>query len=186
MKYLNIFLLAWFSLSQAGQGIYVCKNARISLYSSAPIEDIEAISTEGVSVFNASTGELSFSVPIRSFHFRKTLMEDHFNEDYMESDKYREASFKGKLDKLPDISKDGSYPVTVTGGLQIHGVLQTRTIRGVVKVDGGLISMTSEFTVACAAHRIDIPQIVFHNIAENITMHVAATYAAYPNRNSTK
>jgi len=181
MKHLTILLLAWLTAFQAGQDIYICKNAKINMYSSAPIEDIEGNSTQAVSVYKASTGELSFSLPIRSLHFEKSLMEEHFNENYMESDKYPKASFKGKIQSPPDISKDGTYPVNVTGDLEVHGVKQTRTIKGEIKVNGGAISMTSEFFVKCADHKIDIPQIVFHHIAENIRVRVAATYAPYKN-----
>ncbi len=172
-----MILLAWLTVNQAGQDTYVCKNARINLYSSAPIEDIEATADKGVYVYNAATGELDFSVPIRGLHFPKSLMEEHFNENYMESDKFPKATFKGKIQEHPDLSKDGTYPVNVTGDLQVHGVTQTRTITGNLKVSGGVLSMTSEFMVKCADHHIDIPQIVFHNIAESIRVRVAATYA---------
>jgi hypothetical protein len=84
----------------------------VSLYSKAPIEDIDALSDKGTSVFNAATGELAFSVPIRSFKFDKALMQEHFNENYMESDKYPQAIFKGKINEKPDVTKDGIYPVT--------------------------------------------------------------------------
>ena len=174
-----MILLAWFTTNQAGQDTYTCKNAKVSLYSSAPIEDIEATATNGVSVYNAATGDLAFSVPIRGFHFPKALMEEHFNENYMESDKFPKATFKGKIQDHPDLSKDGSYPVTATGDLQVHGVTQTRTITGNLKVTGGVLTMTSEFMVKCADHHIDIPQIVFHHIAESIRIRVAATYTVY-------
>jgi hypothetical protein len=186
MKYLSILLLAWLSFTQAGQNVYVCKNAKVSLYSSAPIEDIEASLNTGVSVYNAGTGELDFSVPIRSFRFEKALMEEHFNENYMESDKYPKATFKGKMDVKPDLTKDGDYPVKVTGDLEVHGVKQTRTINGNIKVSNGVVNMASEFMVKCADHRIDIPQIVFHNIAESIRIRIAATYAPYKTNNSSK
>jgi polyisoprenoid-binding protein YceI len=178
MKYITMILLAWLTVNQAGQDIYACKNASINLYSSAPIEDIEANATNGVSVFNAGTGELDFSVPIRGFHFPKALMEEHFNENYMESDKYPKATFKGKIQEHPDLSKDGTYPVTATGEFQVHGVTQTRTITGNLKVSNGVVTMTSEFMVKCADHHIEIPQIVFHHIAESIRIRVSATYAS--------
>jgi hypothetical protein len=179
MKYLSVILLAWLSIAQAGQGTYICKNAHINLFSSAPIEDIEANSNEAVSVYNAATGELDFSLPIRSLHFPKALMEEHFNENYMESDKYPKATFKGKVQSPPDLSKDGTYPVSVAGELSVHGVTQNRTINGTIKVANGVVSMTSEFMVKCADHHIDIPQIVFHNIAESIRIRVSATYSLY-------
>ena len=178
MKYITMILLAWLTVNQAGQDIYTCKNANINLYSSAPIEDIEATATNGVSVFNAGTGELDFSVPIRGFHFPKALMQEHFNENYMESDKYPQATFKGKIQEHPDLSKDGTYPVTATGDFQVHGVTQTRTITGNLKVSNNVVTMTSEFMVKCADHHIEIPQIVFHHIAESIRIRVSATYTS--------
>jgi len=181
MKYFSVLLLALLSFTQAGQDVYVCKNAKINIYSSAPIEDIEANSNEGVSVYNPATGELAFSLPIRSLHFEKAMMEEHFNENYIESDKYPKATFKGKVNEHPDLSKEGSYPVTVTGDFQVHGVTQNRTVKGEVKVSKGVVSMSSEFMVKCADHHIDIPQILFYHIAESIKVTVLATYNPYKN-----
>jgi hypothetical protein len=180
MKYISMILLAWMSTTnQAIQDSYACKNARISLYSSAPIEDIKAVSTAGASVYNASTDELDFSVPIRSFQFDKSLMQEHFNSDYMESDKFPRATFKGKVQEHVDATKDGTYPVKVSGALSVHGITQNRTIPGTISVKTGVISMTSEFIVKCTDHHIDIPQIVFHHIAESIQINVSATYSSY-------
>jgi len=179
MKYIVMIYLAGISIFQAGQDTYVCKNAKISLYSSAPIEDIKAETSSGVSIFNSSTGELDFSVSIQSFQFEKSLMQEHFNSDYMESDKFPKASFKGTIKEHVDVSKDGTYPVTTTGDLTVHGVTQKRTIPGTLTVKSGVITMTSQFVVKCADHNIKIPSIVFHNIAESIQMNVSATYTAY-------
>jgi YceI-like domain len=186
MKYISIILLAWMSINQAGQDVYTCKNAKINLYSSAPIEDIEATSTTGVSVYNPATGELAFSLPIRSLHFEKSLMEEHFNSEYMESDKYPKATFKGKMQEHPDLTKDGSYPVTLTGDLEVHGIKQIRIVTGNLKINSGVLTMTSEFMVKCADHHIEIPKIVFHNIAEIIRVRVTATYAVYKSNSSSK
>ena len=179
MKYISIILLAWMSINQAGQDIYVSKNAKISLYSSAPIEDIKAVTSTAASVYNASTGELDFSVAISSFKFEKELMQEHFNSDYMESDKFPKATFKGKVQETIDVTKDGTYPITVTGELTVHGVTQKRTIPGKLVIKSGVIGMSSEFIVKCADHHISIPQMVFHNIAESIQMNVSATYTPY-------
>ncbi|HWZ13977.1 MAG TPA: YceI family protein [Mucilaginibacter sp.] len=180
MKYISMILLAWLSTTnQAVQDSYACKNARISLYSSAPIEDIKAVSTSGASVYNAASDELAFSVPIRSFQFDKSLMQEHFNSDYMESDKFPRATFKGKLQEHIDATKDGTYPVKVSGALSVHGITQNRTIPGIISVKNGVVSMTSEFMVKCTDHHIDIPQIVFHHIAESIQVNVSATYSTF-------
>jgi len=179
MNYISIILLAWMNINQAGQDIYVCKNAKISLYSSAPIEDIKALTTEGASVYNAATDELDFSVAINSFQFEKSLMQQHFNADYMESDKFPRATFKGKIEEHVDVTKDGAYPVTATGQLTVHGVTRTRTIPGNLLVKNGIVTMTSEFMVKCVDHHIDVPQIVFHHIAESIKMNISAIYSLY-------
>jgi len=179
MKYIGVILLAWFSINQTGQDIYACKNAVVTIYSKAPVEDIDARSDKGTSVFNATTGELAFNVPIRSLKFDKARMQEHFNENYMESDKYPQATFKGKINEKPDVTKDGTYPVTAAGIFEVHGVKQTRTITGKLTVKGGAISLSSEFMVACKDHQIEIPKLVFYNIAENIRVQVNATYAPY-------
>jgi len=180
MKHISIVLLAWISIiNQAGQDLYVCRNAKITLYSSAPIEDIKAATSTGASVYNAASGELDFSVSIRSFQFDKSLMQEHFNSDYMESDKFPRAIFKGKVENHIDITKDGTYPVRVAGQLTVHGVTQSRTIPGTISIKNGVVSMTSEFMVKCTDHHIDIPQIVFHHIAESIKINVFATYSPY-------
>jgi polyisoprenoid-binding protein YceI len=179
MKYTAIILIAWLNISWAVQGTFVCKNAKVSIYSKAPLEDISAVTDKGTSVFNATTGQLAFNVSIRTLAFEKALMQDHFNENYMESDKYPNASFKGKVQQLPDLSKDGTYPVNVTGVFEAHGVKHTRTIPGKITVSGGNLSMTSEFTVMCKDHKIEIPKIVFKNIAESIRVQVEANYTPY-------
>lgn len=178
MKHIGIILLAWISLFQTGQGLYVCKNAQISLFSTAPIEDIAAKTSSGQSVYNAATGDLVFSVAINTFKFPKSLMQEHFNSDYLESDKYPHATFKGKVQEHPDLTKDGTYPITATGVLDVHNVKQTRTIPGTLVVSNGTVTMKSEFMVKCVDHHIDIPKLVFHNIAESIKMNVTATYTA--------
>jgi hypothetical protein len=181
MKYICIILLTLFNLKHAGPDLYVCKNARITIYSSALIEDIKAESQNGVSVFNPTTGELNFSVPISSFQFLKAFMQQHFNSDYMESDKYPRAIFKGKVTDHIDVTKDGTYPVNVTGDLTVHGITLSKTVQGNIMIKNGIITMASQFIVKCADHHIDIPQILFYHIAENIQITVSATYSLYTN-----
>jgi polyisoprenoid-binding protein YceI len=179
MKHISILLLAWLSsLNLAGQTLYASKNAQISLFSSAPIEDIAAKTSSGNSVYNAATGDLVFSVAISTFKFPKSLMQEHFNSDYLESDKYPRATFKGKVQERPDVTKNGTYPITVVGELDVHNVKQTRTIPGTLTVNNGVIALSSEFMVKCVDHHIDIPRLVFKNIAESIKMNVNATYTA--------
>jgi hypothetical protein len=181
MKCICIILLSLLSTNQAGQDLFACKNARITLFSSALIEDIQAVTSTGVSVYNSTTGELDFSVVISAFQFEKAFMQQHFNSDYMESDKYPKAIFKGKIQEHIDISKEGAYIVNAAGELTVHGITQKRTIQGNLTVKNGIIYMASEFMVKCADHHIDIPQILFYHIAESIKINVSATYSPYKN-----
>jgi len=182
MKYIIVILLGWLNINHTAQDLYTCKNARITLFSHALIEDINAVTPAGLSVYNAATGELDFSVAISTFHFEKAFMQQHFNSDYMESDKYPRATFKGKIQERIDVTKDGAYTVNVTGELTVHNVTQTRTIQGNLTVKNGVITMTSEFMVKCADHHIDIPQILFYHIAESIKITVSAAYTPYNNQ----
>ena len=179
MQHISIILLAWMSIiNQAGQNLYACKNVKISLFSAAPIEDIDAKTSAGTSVYNPATGDLIFSVAINTFKFPKSLMQEHFNTDYLESDKYPRATFKGKVQEHPDLTKNGTYPISVTGELDVHNVKQNRTITGTLTVNNGTVTLAAEFMVKCADHHIEIPRLVFRNIAESIKMNVNATYMA--------
>lgn len=179
MKYLFITLFVLVKFGHPDPDLFLSKNVRIALYSHALIEDIKAETSSGISVYNATTGELNFSVNISSLHFEKAFMQQHFNSDYMESDKYPKAIFKGKLLEHVDLSKDGTYHVNATGELTVHGVARTRTIPGTLTIKNGAVSMSSEFMVNCADHHVDIPQILFYHIAESIKITVSAIYNPY-------
>lgn len=159
-----VFLL-FFSVSGQAQ-IYLSNNGKVSFYSKAPLEDIEAHSQQMGGVVKADTREVAFSMPIKSFKFRKSLMQKHFNEKFMESDKYPKATFTGKLVDNTNLSQPGTYNVSVQGKLTIHGVTKDRTIKGTVVSDGNILQLTSDFKVRVADHQIKIPRLVFENIAE--------------------
>jgi hypothetical protein len=168
-------LMAMFPGTENNANIYMTRHAEITLFSEAPLENIEAISDDGYGVINMLTGELRFGVPIRSFEFRKSLMKEHFNENYMESDKYPAAEFKGII-AMPDISGDGEYEVRVTGDLKVHGVTRRRTLSGKLKLIQGKLEIMSVFEVKCRDHDIKIPSLVFRNIAETIKVTIKGTF----------
>jgi hypothetical protein len=151
------------------------KSVKIRFFSSTPIEDIKAASEKGVAVLVAKTGEIAFQVPIKTFEFSKGLMQEHFNENYMESHKYPYAKFNGKLDQSIDLSMNGEYDVTATGTLLIHGVAKQRKIPGKLKVVNGQVQLLSAFDVACVDHNIKIPRLVMTKIAEVIKVSVDAS-----------
>lgn len=171
-----LLIIAFVSNKDVDKAIFITKNADISLYSKAPIENIEAFSKNGYGIINADNGEIQFGVSIRSFKFRKSLMQEHFNENYMESDKFPVAKFKGKLNTPIDISKNGEYQVTVTGDLEVHGITKKRTLPGMIRILNGKLEISSAFDVKCQDHNIKIPAIVFKNIAETIQISMKATF----------
>ncbi len=171
-------ILVTASFGQA-QDVFSTKKGNISFFSSTPLEDIEAKSGNGVSVLTLSKKDILFTVQIKSFVFDKELMQEHFNENYMESDKYPSATFKGKINEDVDLTKDGEYKVTVTGKLTMHGVSKDRTIPGVIKVSNGTINVNTKFTVACKEHNIEIPTVVAQKIAESVEVTLNADYAPF-------
>jgi hypothetical protein len=157
---------------------YFTKNGHISFFSSTNLENISADNNQVVSVLSVQDGALQFSALIRNFHFKKALMEEHFNENYLESDKFPKANFKGTIS---DISKvnftvDGSYPVNVIGDLTVHGVTQKVSTAGTITVKGGKITAQSKFIAKPSDYQITIPKLVRDNISESIEVSVNCDY----------
>jgi len=143
------FLLLSFGLTAFNQ-TYITRNGNISFYSHTPLEDVKAANNEAVSVLDASTGTLQFKVAVKSFHFVKTAMEDHFNnDDYMASGKFPKAGFEGKITNISsvDFSKDGSYDVTVSGNLTILDVTKPVTAKGTIVIKDGKPTATTTFSI---------------------------------------
>jgi polyisoprenoid-binding protein YceI len=131
-----------------------------------------------LSVLNISTGALQFSLLYNAYHFPKAKMEDDFNENYIESDKYPKSTFKGTITDVSSFSslKDGSYPVNVKGDLMIHGISKNITAPGTVTIKDGKISATSTFKVLLKDYKIGIPTIVTNKISESIEITVNCNY----------
>ena len=159
--------------------VFISKAVNTSFFSETPVENIDANSTSGNSILNTQTSDLVFRIPMTSYKFKNSLMEEHFNENYMKSSKYPQAEFKGKINEKLDWLKDGTYNVTVTGKLTMHGVEKDRTIPGTITIAGNQISIASKFEVPLKDHKIDVPKLVVKNIAEIISVNVKANYQPY-------
>lgn len=164
------------TLSVSAQNIYISKSTSASFFSSTIAEDIEGKSTTGNSVLDIQTRNIIFKVSNTSFQFQKKLMQEHFNENYMESDKYPFSIFKGKIREDVDLSKDGTYNVTVAGILSIHGVDKPYESKATLIVEKGTISAKTVFKVRIEDHQIKVPSIVFKNIAEFVEVRISAVY----------
>jgi polyisoprenoid-binding protein YceI len=156
----------------------VSKSGHIRFYSHTAIEDIEANNRQGVSILDTETGDIQISILVKSFEFKIALMQEHFNENYMESSKFPKASFKGKVDQLNNINfkTDGVYTSNVTGELTIHGVTKTLTVPGTFEVKGGVVTAKAKFTVSPKEFGIAIPSLVENKIAKDIEITVDLPY----------
>lgn len=159
--------------------IFMGKTCEISFFSEAPIENIEAINKSAQPVLNSATGDIQVRVPIKGFKFEKALMEEHFNENYMETEKYPTATFKGKINEKVDYTKDGEYPVTATGIMKIHGVEKEKTINGTLTVKGNQVILNSKFNIVVAEYGIKVPSMYVKNIGETIETKINAVLEPY-------
>ena len=159
--------------------IYMAKTCQVDFFSEAPVENIEAVNKSAQPILNTATGDIQVRIPIISFKFQKPLMEEHFNENYMETEKYPNATFKGKINEPVDWSKPGEYKVTATGKLNIHGVEKERTIPGTITIRDGQILLNSVFNVHVADHGIKVPSLYVKNIAEDVKVTLNAVMEQY-------
>ncbi len=156
---------------------YISEKGNIVFFSRAPLEDIEAQNEKAKSVFDADNGDIVFSIPINQFQFAKSLMQEHFNEKYMESDKYPKTTFKGKV---LDFEKGGeNNDVWARGELDIHGVKRNVKIQGNLIFKGEKVIIESKFIVKLEDYDIEIPSLLFHKIAEEVAVTVNFEYKRY-------
>lgn len=175
-----VLTFALFSVTSIfAQDKYVTDIAEVSFFSSTPVEDIKAQNSDLKGVIDEATGEFSFRIPIKSFVFPKALMQEHFNENYMESEKYPNASFKGTIEGDYNLKEDGIYALNAVGDFEIHGVTKNMTIPATIVVENGFPSIQCKFQIALVDHKIKVPKIVFYNIAEKIDVSVDAGLRLY-------
>lgn len=177
IKRVSLFICTClFAIHAHAQDILISKNASVSFFSTTVMEDIEGKSNTASSVINAKTKELIFKVSNTSFQFPKKLMQEHFNENYMESDKFPFSKFSGKITDDVDLSKDGNYTVSVAGNLDIHGVVKPYQGKVSLTIAQGVITAKTTFKVKIEDHNIKVPSLVFKNIAEFVEVRLSAIY----------
>ena len=158
---------------------YLTKTGHVSFFSATPLEDIDAHNREVAAVLDLSTGQLAFSLPVKGFIFKRTLMQEHFNENYLESDKYPKATFTGRFMGLDaaTLATPGPHAVQVAGDLTLHGVTRRIQVPANLELKGGQLAATAAFTVASADYGIEIPLLVRDKIAKTVTVRVDLTCA---------
>lgn len=157
---------------------YYTKTGNITFDASSSIVEVIGINKNVISVFDVNTGQFEFSSNIKEYHFKQSLMEDHFNENYMDSEKYPKSTFKGFITNISSVNfnKDGIYPVTVKGILEIHNVKRNIETNGMFTVSGGIITTNSEFKVELKDYNIEVPGVVVDAISEIAKIKVNCTY----------
>lgn len=160
------------------QSRYIDRAGKASFFSSAPLENIEAHSEQVVSILDVKSGEVVASMLMRSFNFRKALMEEHFNENYVESHKYPKAVFKGKITNLADFNagKEGKHMFNIEGDITLHGVTRPLQVKAEATVVQGKIQAKATFPLRVADFKIEVPRLVTNNIAEVVEVKVSFNY----------
>lgn len=173
----NLVLTFVFSLlifAAQAQDRYFTKTGTISFTSKAPLEDIVATNRTVTAVLDTKTGAMQFSAQMKGFEFEKALMQQHFNDNYVESDKYPEATFRGMIanNTAVNYSKDGTYNVRVKGKMTIHNQTKDVDVPGTLKVVNGKIEAVSTFPVLASDYKIAIPSTVKEKVSNTIRITV--------------
>ncbi|MBN8652748.1 MAG: YceI family protein [Cytophagales bacterium] len=154
---------------------YSLEKSKVVFFSDAAIEDIRAENTKTLSIYNAETNDVAFSIPIKYFQFENATMQEHFNEKYLESEKFPKATFQGKFSSFnPDV--DQPQAVTATGKLTIHGVTREVEIPGTIQIVDKKLLAKATFMIKLADYNIKIPQLLWQKIAEQVEATVEFTY----------
>tara|TARA_R110002050_G_scaffold244253_1_gene380806 strand:- start:230 stop:769 length:540 start_codon:yes stop_codon:yes gene_type:complete len=166
-----------FSLAASAQKLST-RNAEVSFFSATPVENIDATNQQVSSILNLDNGQFAFLVPIKAFQFEKALMQEHFNENYMESGQFPTAKFTGEIVDYKKISldKDGKYTQVLAGTMTMHGVSQEIKQEVMITVKGGKLSLKSDFNILASDYKVEIPAAKADNISNSLAVKVSATY----------
>jgi hypothetical protein len=178
MKRLILSVIILSLVTSANAQKFMTKNGYIGFFSHTPMEDIKGDNNQVAGVLDISNGDMVFQVLIKSFHFDRALMEEHFNENYMESEKFPKATFKGKITNLSSVNftKNGTYDVTVEGDLTIRDATNKINTKGTIEVITGGINANSKFLINPEDYKINIPGVVREKIAKNLEVTVTMKY----------
>lgn len=171
-------MLAAFAFKTHEGGIYKTNTGDISFFSHTSVEDIKADNHKVKSAFSADNGKIQFSVLVKDFEFEKALMQEHFNENYMESTKFPKSTFNGTIDSLSKINfaKNGTYKSPVSGKLTIKDVTKSVSTMGTFVVNGDKVNAKADFIINPEDYNIDIPKVVSEKISRSIKVSVDIDY----------
>lgn len=163
-----VFYLIFSLFAIQEENRYIIESSSIEFYSYAPLEDIEAVNTESVGAIDLSTGEFIIKIPVSSFEFPNKLMQKHFNDSYLETDRYPECIFRGKL--------EGDNAI---GEITLHGITKKISVPVIMSNSVEKVTVDTEFKIALKDHKIKVPRLLFQNIAEEIEVKVRSSFKKY-------
>jgi|SRR5690554_555884 len=179
MRFITLLFILITGLYVSAQEKYFTKQGYISFFSHTSVEDIKAENNQVLSIIDFSTGEIAITVLMKSFAFEKALMQEHFNENYVESDKYPKATFTGTIQNLKDILEGNNTIAEIKGKLTIKGITKIVTIESKTVIENDSITLKGKFMVTVADFNIKIPAIVRKNIAESVEVTFLLNHQPY-------
>ena len=171
-----VFITLLFIGFQSKAQLFMTTTGEVSFFSKTPMEDIDALNKSVSSIINTATNEVAVQMRITNFVFPNKLMQEHFNENYLESEKFPSATFKGKIKESVDLTVPGTYPISASGSATIHGVTRPIELKGNIVSSGTSLTLTCQFDVKLVDYKVDIPKIVFAKIAEVIKVSAKMNY----------
>jgi len=177
-KYLLTLIALFISNLISAQGKYLTKEGYITFFSHSIVEDIKADNHQVLSIIDIETGEIAIQLLMKSFMFKKALMQEHFNENYIESYKYPKAKFKGTILNFDQLT-DNINEAEIIGVLSVHGINNEISTTAVIEILDDEITLTGEFIVKVADFNIKIPSVVINNIAKTIKINFKLVHKPY-------
>jgi len=167
MKKILVLTFLLIGMQSKGQ-LYMTNSGEVSFFSKTPLEDIDAVNKSVSSIINTATNEVAVQMRITNFVFPNKLMQEHFNENYLESEKFPSATFKGKIKESVDLTLPGTYAIEALGSATIHGITRPIELKGTILSTGNTLTLSCQFEIQLVDYKISIPKIVFAKIAEVI------------------
>lgn len=166
------------------QSKYFTRTGNISFNAEGALDDIEevkAATKTATCVVDQASGQMEWAVLMKGFQFKNALMQEHFNENYVESDKFPKATFKGQIDNYANVkwTTDGTYPVAVNGKMTLHGITKDLTAKGVLQIKDGKPTLVSDFSVKLSDYGVKIPSVVGAKVANEVKISVNANLEAF-------
>jgi hypothetical protein len=180
IRILSLVIILLFQVKGFSQKRFFSEKSNITFFSEGVIEEIKAVNTKVTSILDLVSGEVAYLLSPKDFQFEKKLMQVHFNEKYMESEKYPRSSFKGKIEGL-DVTLTTLQQVKAVGQLSIHGVTRDVNIPGTLHIEGNTVTLRAKFMVKLLDYNIKVPQVVWQNIAQEVEVSVHFLYRPVTN-----